>query len=224
MNATLSSSFNSSSSTLKSTDISTLETSNITEDVTFADRGGAIAVSPADLIRMKRFDGTGGESGVSSDDLRRKKRLQRNRVSAERSRRRRLSRIEELSAENERLRKVLASLQAMEVENRRLKREIELRRSLQPQKAAVQQPLLQPAANFVQSHHVSNPSQQSFVNECTPRDSISDVEKLCHKESNYEPFAGSWSVGYEAPWLEQARVARAAIARQLSNYSTGNMS
>ncbi|EME28180.1 uncharacterized protein Gasu_43450 [Galdieria sulphuraria] len=100
MNEASSYSHNSVDSTLKSEDINTLDTSSVTEDVS-------------------------GREGPSAEELRRQKRLVRNRISAERSRRRRLSRIEDLMAHNKRLQEELESLQAMEVENGYLKRQVD---------------------------------------------------------------------------------------------------
>ncbi|GJD07308.1 hypothetical protein Gasu2_16750 [Galdieria sulphuraria] len=188
--------------TLKSEDINTLDTSSVTEDVS-------------------------GREGPSAEELRRQKRLVRNRISAERSRRRRLSRIEDLMAHNKRLQEELESLQAMEVENGYLKRQVELRENLLQLKCALQ-PECPMSSNCFNSSliQVATMSQQQFAQDQSSKDVIYDVEKLCSTESQRELSSSSsiWSLGYEAPWLKQASAARAALARQLSNKSTHEIS
>ncbi|GJQ09494.1 hypothetical protein GpartN1_g3717.t1 [Galdieria partita] len=199
MQGTSSCSLHSSESTLKSEDIDTLDTSSVTEDVTVRE-------------------------GASSEELRRQKRLVRNRISAERSRRRRLSRIEELRADIDRLRKELEYLQAMEVENRYLKRQVQLRESLFQLKCAVQPQYHMFTSVNDSVVEIASWSQQKWERDLTSKEIVCDVEKLCYTKSQGGPCSDSWSVGYEAPWLKQAWAAREALARQLSNHKTHEIS
>eukprot|EP00871_Galdieria_phlegrea_P004783 jgi/Galph1/5305/GphlegSOOS_G3939.1 len=172
-------------------------------------------------------------NSTAVSDMKRQKRLLRNRLSAERSRQRRLSRIQELQRENERLKSEIEALIALKEQNNFLKRQIEVkRRYLEVLYASTQSEAqfsgfggsyIPPFSDEAKSVHsevspVQSPPCGSFTSKGCQR-SPSALYQSGWFDTNPQLLnansigTANLGLGFEATWLEQAAAARDVLSK-----------